>query len=244
LFGVSIATATLPTVSRQVTNKDLAAARDTIARGISLMLMLNVPATVGLVVLGIPIIRVIFEHGKFHSSDTVATAAALQFYAIGLVGYSVVRIVSPVFYALGRNRVPVIVSVIAVLVNAALSIMLVRVMGYPGLALGTSIAALFNATTLFLILRQSLGGMHEGRLIGSTVRIAIASMAMGAAAFAVDRWMSTLIPQAALLWQILELSTTIAVALTVLAAAAWVLRIEEFNDSVQMVLRRLRRRSA
>jgi putative peptidoglycan lipid II flippase len=134
--------------------------------------------------------------------------------------------------------------VIAVLVNAALSIMLVRVMGYPGLALGTSIAALFNATALFLILRQSLGGMNEGRLIGSTVRIAAASIAMGAAAFAVDRWMSTLIPQPALLWQILELGATIAVALIVLAAAAWVLRIKEFNDSVQMVLRQLRRRSA
>jgi putative peptidoglycan lipid II flippase len=244
LFGVSIATATLPAVSRQVTNKDLAAARETITRGISLMLMLNVPATVGLVVLGIPIIRVIFEHGKFHPSDTVATAAALQFYAVGLVGYSIVRIVSPVFYALGRNRVPVIVSVIAVLVNATLSILLVRVMGYAGLALGTSIAALFNATALFLILRQSLGGMNEGRLIGSTVRIAAASIAMGAAAFAVDRWMSTLIPQPALLWQILQLGATIAVALIILAAAAWVLRIKEFNDSVQMVLRQLRRRSA
>jgi putative peptidoglycan lipid II flippase len=244
LFGVSIATATLPTVSRQVTHKDLPAARETIARGISLMLMLNVPAMVGLVVLGIPIVRVIFEHRNFHPSDTIATAAALQFYAVGLVGYSVVRIVSPVFYALGRNRVPVIVSVIAVLLNAALSIMLVRVMGYPGLALGTSIAALFNAAALFLILRRSLGGLNEGRLIGLTVRIAAASIAMGAAAFAVDRWMSTLVPQAALLWQILQLGATIAVALIVLAAAAWVLRIKEFNDSMQMVLRRFRRRSA
>ena len=243
LFGVSIATATLPTVSRQVTHKDLPAARETITRGILLMLMLNIPATVGLAVLGIPIIRVIFEHGKFHPSDTIATAAALQFYAVGLVGYSVVRIVSPVFYALGRNRIPVIVSVIAVLVNAALSIVLVRVMGYPGLALGTSIAAIFNATALFVILRRSLGSLNEGRLIGSTVRIALASTAMGAAAFAVDRWMSTLIAQPALEWQILQLGATIAVALIVLASAAWVLRIEEFNDSMQMVLRKLRRRA-
>src|SRR5678816_3030145 len=98
LFGVSIATATLPTVSRHVTQKDLAAVRDTIARGISLMLMLNVPATIGLAVLGIPIVRVIFERGAFHASDTVATAAALRCYAVGLVGYSVVRIASPVFY--------------------------------------------------------------------------------------------------------------------------------------------------
>jgi len=85
--------------------------------------------------------------------------------------------------------------------------------------------------------------MNERRLIGSTVRIAAASIAMGAAAFAVDSWMSTLIPQSALMWQILRLGATIAVSLVVLAAAAWILQIEEFNDSVQMVLRQLRRRS-
>jgi putative peptidoglycan lipid II flippase len=243
LFGVSIATATLPTVSRQTAQKDLTAVRNTITRGISLMLMLNVPATVGLLVLGIPIVRVIFERGAFHGNDTLATAAALQFYAVGLVGYSVVRIASPVFYAIGRNRVPVIVSVIAVLINAALNIMLVRVMGYKGLALGTSIAALFNAITLLVILRQRLGGLNERRLIGSAVRIVVASIAMGAATFAMDRWMTALIPQSALLWQILRLSVTIAIALATLAAAAWVLRIEEFHDSVQMVLRRLRRRT-
>lgn len=243
LFGVSIATATLPTVSRQATERNLAAVRDTVARGISLMLMLNVPATVGLVVLGLPIVRAIFERGAFQPGDTVATAAALQFYAIGLIGYSVVRITSPVFYALGRSRVPVTVSVIAVLVNATLNIMLVRVMGYTGLALGTSVAALFNATALFVMLRRHVGGLNERHLAGSALRIALASVAMGAAALAVDRRLSQAIPDAALAWQILRLAVTIAAALATLAAAAWVLRIREFNDSIGLVLRRFRRRS-
>jgi putative peptidoglycan lipid II flippase len=244
LFGVSIATATLPTVSRHAAQKDQAAVRDTITRGISLMLMLNVPATIGLIVLGAPIVRVIFERGAFHATDTAATAAALQFYAIGLVGYSIVRIASPVFYAIGRNRVPVVISVIAVLVNAGLNIMLVRTIGYTGLALGTSIAALFNATALFVVLRRSVGGLNERRLAAATLRIATASLAMGAAAYGIDRWLSTVLPATALIWQIIGLTVTIAAALLVLAAAAWVLRIEEFNDSVRMVLGRFRRRSA
>ncbi len=84
-------------------------------------------------VLATPIVRVIFERGASRRYDTASTAAALQFYAVGLLGYSVVRIASPIFYALGQNRTPVIVSIATVLVNATLNIVLVRVLGYPGL---------------------------------------------------------------------------------------------------------------
>ena len=81
------------------------------------MLMLNVPATIGLIVLAMPIVRLLFEHGRFLPADTEATAAALRLYAIGLIGYSAARIASPVFYALGRSRVPVAVSIAAIAVN-------------------------------------------------------------------------------------------------------------------------------
>src|SRR4029450_13744672 len=84
LFGVSIATATLPAVSRQGTDKDFGAVRQTVSDGLSLMLMLNVPGLVALTVLAEPIVRLLFERGRFTSADTVATAAALQFYALGL----------------------------------------------------------------------------------------------------------------------------------------------------------------
>jgi putative peptidoglycan lipid II flippase len=90
------------------------------------MMALNVPATIGLIVLASPIIRVIFERRAFLPSDTDATAAALQFYAIGLVGYSIVRIASPAFYALGDSRTPVAISAAAVVVNATTNLALVR----------------------------------------------------------------------------------------------------------------------
>ena len=96
-------------------------------------------------VLAEPIVALIFEHGEFTAADTVATARALQLYAIGLVGYSIVRIVSPTFYALQQSRIPVIVSAASVVVNVLLNVVLVRVMGYRGLALGTSVAAIVNA---------------------------------------------------------------------------------------------------
>jgi putative peptidoglycan lipid II flippase len=241
LFGVSIATAVLPAVSRQVAEKDHAGSRATIADGLSLMLMLNIPATVGLMVLGVPIVRVLFEHGEFGAADTLATAAALQYYALGLIAYSVVRIASPTFYALGRSRTPVVVSMITVAVNATLNIVLVRTMGYAGLALGTSIAATFNAVALLVLLRRHLDGLNERRVLGSLWRIAVASAAMGAAAAAADVWFARIVPGEALVLQALRLAAVIGIALAVLAGAAWILRVRELSEASAMVMRRLRR---
>lgn len=241
LFGVSIATAVLPAVSRHVVAKDTAASRMTIANGLSLMLMMNVPATVGLIVLTEPIVRVIFERGQFSATDTVATAAAVRFYAIGLIGYSVVRIASPTFYALGKSRIPVIVSMFTVAVNAGLNIVLVRVMGYSGLALGTSIAAIFNATVLLVLLHRKLAGLEERRILGSLARIVLASAAMGVAAYLVDRWLAAWLPGPALPLQLVRVAGAIAAAVGVLALSAWLLKIREFHEGLALVMRRFGR---
>lgn len=241
LFGVSIATAVLPAVSRHLADKDVAGSRRAIADGMSLMLMLNIPATVGLMVLAVPIVGVIFEHGEFTAVDTAATAAALQFYALGLVAYSVVRIASPTFYALGKSRIPVTVSIITVAVNATLNIMLVRVMGYTGLALGTSIAAVFNASVLLVLLRRNFGGLEAARILGSLSRIVLASAAMGVAAVVADGWLAEALPGRDVASQIVRVAGSIGIAVAVLAAAAWALRIREFKEATGMVMRRLRR---
>lgn len=240
LFGVSIATATLPAVSRVAAQQDKPAVRRTVADGLSLMMMLNVPATIGLMVLSTPIVRVIFERRAFTAADTAATATALQFYAIGLLGYSIVRIASPTFYALGENLTPVRVSVATVLANAALNVVLVRVMGYGGLALGTSIAALFNAGVLLFLLRRRLGGLDDRRMLSSFARIAAASAIMGFAATATYAAMTGWLPGNGLLAQIVRLTAAIGVALGVLAAAAHLLRIREFSEGLAVVARRFR----
>lgn len=243
LFGVSIATATLPTVSRQFVQKDMASIRAAIAHGISLMMMLNIPATVGLVVLSVPIVSVIFERGEFTAFDTAATAAALQLYAVGLVGYSVVRIASPVFYALGRNRTPVIVSTITVLVNAALNVALVQVMGYTGLALGTSIAALFNALTLLVLFQRAAGGLDARKIAVSFAKIFLASIVMGAVAWIVDRELPGALPGSDLVTRLTRLVVAIMAALGALTLSAFALRIPEFNEGMNLVMRRFRRRT-
>jgi putative peptidoglycan lipid II flippase len=242
LFGVSIATATTPAISRQLALGERDNVRRTIADGIVLMMMLNVPATVGLIVLAEPIIRLMYQRGAFMPSDTIAAAGALQFYAVGLLGYSVVKIVSPAFYALGQSRIPVVVSFISVLVNAALNYALVHVMGYRGLALGTSIAALLNATLLLVMLGRRLDGVEGGAIVNALVRIAAAAAVMGAAAVGAHIWLVGVLPGNRLITQIIRLGASIAVALAVLAASAHLLRVPQFAEGVALISRRLRPR--
>jgi len=238
LFGVSIATATIPAVSRHAARDDTAAVRSTLAEGLSLMLVMNVPATVGLIVLSQPIVRVIFERRAFLPSDTAATAAALQFYAVGLLGYSIVRIASPTFYALGDSRTPVQISIASVVVNAILNVALVRVLGYRGLALGTSIAALFNAAGLLWLLHFRLDGLDDRRVLSSLVRVTIASFVMGMATLVINDALAAWIPGDAFLWQATRLFLTILSALVVLGIAAHVLRIREFREALALVAKR------
>jgi putative peptidoglycan lipid II flippase len=240
LFGVSIAAASTPALSRLAATKDMAQMRTTIASAIGLMLALNVPATVGLIALAQPIVALIFEHGKFTEADTEATARALRFYALGLVGYSIVRIVSPAFYALHRSRIPVIASISSVVANIVLNTVLVRVMGFAGLALGTSIAAMVNALLQVIMLRQVLGGIEARRIATTLTKTAIASAMMGAVAWYVDEWLGGWLPDSTIALQAVRVFGTIVIALGALSIAAWVLRLGEFEEARAMVLGRLK----
>jgi putative peptidoglycan lipid II flippase len=193
---------------------------------------------VGLIALSHPIVRLIFERRAFLPSDTLATAAALQYYAVGLLGYSIVRVASPTFYALGDSRTPVQISAIAVLINALLNVVLGRLLGFRGLALGTSIAALFNAAGLLWLLRRRLDGLDDRRILNSFSRIAIASLAMGTAALLVEWLLSQWVGGDAFLSQAFRLALTIGVALVVLGATAHVLQIREFREAIALVLKR------
>ena len=240
LFGVSIATAALPEIARHAAATDMPAIRRTVSGALRMMLMLNVPATIGLMVLAQPIVALLLEHGRFTTSDTQATAAALMFYAPGLLGYSAVKIASPTFYTLRDSRTPVIVSVLSVLANLAINLALVRVMGFRGLALGTALAAMFNAVTLLWLLRRRLGGLEGRRIATSLIKIVIASMVMGLAAWSMSFWMTRAIPDDALLWKAVRVTAAIATGVAVLVLSARVLRIAEFEEALKRVLRRLK----
>ena len=241
LFGVSIATAATPAISRMVAEHDFARIRSTLANALGLMMFLNIPASVGLIVLAEPIVAVIFQHGEFTAADTIATARALQLYAIGLVGYSIVRIISPTFYALQRSRIPVMVSAGSVLVNVALNLALVRVIGYRGLALGTSITALLNASVQLWLLRREISGIDGARIAASALRVVAAAAIMGAVTWGLHHWLLRVLPGGSFVLQASRLLVTITASMAALVAAAQVLRIPEFTEARDLVVGRLKR---
>jgi putative peptidoglycan lipid II flippase len=241
IVGVSIATAAIPSIARHAAREDPESMRHELANGLAMMFALNLPATAGLIVLARPIVSVLFERGAFTAGDTEATAAALVCYAVGLSGYSVVKIATPAFYALGESRTPVLVTVGTVLVNVALNVVLVRHMGYLGLPTGTSVAALLNALTLVVLLRRRIGGLQIRRVAGAVVRASIATVAMSGAAYWLDRGLTSVLPDPALSIRIARLGLTITGSVGVLAIASRIVGLREFTDVVHAARSRIRR---
>jgi putative peptidoglycan lipid II flippase len=231
----------LPDISRQAAANDLRSVRATVSRGLRMMLMLNVPATIGLMVLAEPIVALIYERQNFSAYDTGSTAAALMFYAPGLLGYSAVKIASPTFYSLRDSRTPVIVSVLSIGANLGMNLVLVRVMGFRGLALGTAIAALLNAVVLLWLLRTRIEGLEGRRVATALAKITAASLLMGLAAHFAAASLTVLMPGGGEVAKLIRVGAAIAAGVVVLAASARLLRIEEFNEATSRVLQRFRR---
>jgi len=183
LFGVAIAAATLPSISRSASLGKIDEFRRTLSRSLGMVLLLTLPSSVGLIVLGRSMIGAIYEGGHFHAYDTQQTALALSCYAIGLGGYSALKVLTPAFYALNDSRTPMLVSLASILINYGVALAMVRsgTLGHAGLAIATSAVAIFGFLTQFWILRRRMGGIHGRALLASIVQILVASAAMGAA---------------------------------------------------------------
>lgn len=239
IIGVSIATAAVPQIARHAADLDYARMRDTLSWGTRLMLMLSVPATVGLMVLAGPIVELIYQRGEFTADSTLLVAGALLFYAPGIVGYSVVKIASPCFYALQDARTPIAVSLITIGVNLVLNLVLNAWIGFAGLALGTAIAANVNAGLLLVLLSRRIGGVDASRIGMAFLKIAAASMAMAAAGYFAHEWLVSVVAGTGTFARGVRVFAAIGISIGALALSAWILRIDEFTMAVTRVRGRI-----
>ena len=240
IFGVAIATAAIPDLAKHAALGSHDDVRKTLSWGMRLMLALSVPATVGLMSLALPITQLIFEHGSFNADSSAMVSQGLFFYAPGIVGYSLVKILSPSFYSFKDARTPVIVSVVTVLANALLNVVLFKTMGLKGLPLGTAIAATLNAGLLFWLLSRRIGGLDGGHIANVFFKISLASAVMGAAAYFAEAQLHAWLSGDALLHKILRVAGGIGAGLVTLVIAAHFLHIEEFRQATDRVIKKVR----
>jgi len=243
LFGVAIASATLPSISRSAGAGNMEEFRRTLSKSLGMVFLLTIPSSIGLIVLGRSIIGAIYQGGKFTPSDTRQTALALSCYAIGLAGYAALKVINPAFYALHDARTPMIVSILSIAVNYATAATMLQAigLGHAGLALSTSAVAIFGAVALFIILRNRIGGIYGRDLLNSVWRITAASLTMGGVVWTSSRFMQLWLGQSALA-HLADLAVSIPLGLAVLYGACRLLRVSELELATRSIVNPLRRR--
>jgi putative peptidoglycan lipid II flippase len=243
IFGVAVATVTLPLVSRSAALGNTTEFRSALAHAIRLVLLLTIPSAIGLIILAEPIISLIYEHGRFTAEATRQTAAALQFYAIGLAGYSADKVLAPAFYALDKRHLPMFVSLSSIAVNVAVNwfFTFYLQLGHRGLALSTSLVAITNFIFLYSMMRHYTGRLETGALVQTIAKLLVAGVALAGVcllahviffsshAFAPD-------------WQhLIAILVTVACGAATFFGAAYLLRVAEVHDLVELVRRRFAR---
>ncbi len=181
IFAIAMGTAILPSMSRQASNGDLSGLTHSVAFGLRLIAFFTIPASVALILLDVPIISILFQRGAFTAADTTQTAYALRWYTAGLWAFSGLKVVLQAFFSLKDTRTPLWVSIGAVIVNLVGGLLLMGSMSQGGLALATSLAAVFNLLLLFVILVKRLGSFPARHFIASIGKVCAASTIMGIA---------------------------------------------------------------
>ena len=178
VFGIALATAVLPSMSGQAARGEHRALTETLGFSLRISVFIALPAAVGMIALGHPIVRLLFERGEFTPADAVATTQALVGYAVGLPAFSATRIVAQTFYALGDTRTPVWAGLVSVAANVVLALLLMWPLQHAGLALASSLSAYVNLVLLCWLLRRRLGPIGGRQVAGSLLRTGSAAAAL------------------------------------------------------------------
>ena len=240
LFGVAISIAALPVLARQAATKSFQEMRETFVSSLTMVFCLTVPATLGLIVLAEPIIRVIFEHGAFTAADTQATAIALSLYGVGLFAYAANKVIVPVYYAINATRYPVVASFLAIGFNVLIITSTIDYFQHRAIALSTSAVMIINFFFLVTVLYLKIGGFPIIRLVTGFIKTAAAAAVMTGALLGLYRLFSDKF-LGSIFQQCLFLLLLIVVSALVYAAVLHFLGLKEFRDITSRIRSRLGR---
>lgn len=243
VFGVAISIAAHPVMARQAAKGDIETLKSSYLSTLTIAFCLTIPATVGLIFLAEPIIRIIFQHGRFDAHDTAMTSQALIYYSIGLFAYASVKITVPVFYNINSTRFPVVGSFLAVATNIAIILLAIDQLQHRALALSISGAMAVNFLFLFTVLYRRLEGFSLAYLAAGLGKVVLAALSMGIflefSRNGLEQWMN-----GALMAQIGALIFLVVSAAIVYAIILYLLRLKELTFIVDRLRARRRSRSS
>ena len=179
VFAVALAVVLLPTLSQHAAKGETKELVQTLNFSIRLILFITIPASIGLIILNEPIVNILWERGEFLYTSTQGTAVALLFYSIGLCAYSGIKIIAPAFYSLQDTKTPAKIGIYSMILNIVLNLILMGPLKHGGLALATSVSALFNVIALTYCLRKRLGLLGGRKILRSMLKMSAAAFTMG-----------------------------------------------------------------
>jgi len=233
LFGIAMGTVLLPTLSEHMANQRLTEARHDLRQGLVWLVWLTLPSMLGLLFLAEPIIRTLFEQGKFDAQDALATSYALQAYALGLIAFCWARVLSIACYAEKDGKAPMRYAAISVAANIVFALLLMKPMGYVGLALATALASFVNVGLLWWRIRRQQGGLLDAACIKRMLRAVLACLPMAAWLYGVGHEWA--FPDVSKGGQIVWLALVISSSTAIYFGSSWLL-----GDGVLLKIRRRR----
>lgn len=229
VFGISLATALFPVLSRKAAEGDRAGMADVFERGVRAGQFIALPSAIGLVFIATPLVATLYEHGgEFDAKSTQRVAAALMFYSLGIPAYFFQHVLVRTYYALHDSRRPATIAVCMVVFNLSLNLMLVFIMQEAGLALSTSISATIQACWLASGVRKLFPELSWRRLVAPMIRLLLAAVCMAVALVVVGgvgesmRWHKAV-----------RLVTMLGTGVASYFLAAWLLRVEELRTALE-----------
>lgn len=240
VFITAITTVIFPLLSKETNTGNMPGLKKIMSYGVNLVLLITVPATVGLMVLATPIVEIAFQRGAFDAAATLMTSQALVFYTLGLVAMALKLLLTRVYYSLQDTKTPMVNGAISVALNVILNLILVKYMAHSGLALATSIATTVATFILLFGLKEKIGSLGTKSYITTFIKTGVASGFMGVAAYFIYHEIYRMLGVSKL-YNLIALLVAIGVGIVIYGLLCYMLKIEEVREIVEKVAKRFGR---
>ncbi len=239
LFSSAVATVIFPLLSRQNAEGNLAEVRDTLLFAVKMILLILLPSMIGLMVLGKPIVRILFEHGMFDAGDTRTTATVLFFSSFGLLAFGINPILYKACYALKKNWYLFRYEVIGLVLTVPFLYLFLQIMGLAGIALSGALVRTALVLYLFRVLSREMGGLNLRSLSGSLFKCILSSAIMGVTCYAIFSVLTEMLTAATLVNQVVQVGVSVVCGILVYSALLFLLKVDGTDKLLQILTKKI-----